>query len=247
VLHRACRLGVLWGWLVTNPCDRVIAPRYRAETKDVWSVDDTSRFLAATDGDRHGALWRFLIYTGARIGEATALRWEDLNGDAVTIRQAVHRIRGEWSVTPPKTHAGVRKIKLPDAVLRMLRQEKARQAERRLRAGAKWNDRGLIFSNDRGGILHPSMTAHALRATCDRLRLTRLTPHGLRHLSASLLIAQNVPLPNVSRRLGHANPGITARIYSHAVGNDELAAGALERALAITDPVTVDGRSGRTD
>ncbi|HZO28909.1 MAG TPA: hypothetical protein VFH48_23295, partial [Chloroflexota bacterium] len=22
VLHRACRLGVLWGWLVANPCDR---------------------------------------------------------------------------------------------------------------------------------------------------------------------------------------------------------------------------------
>jgi integrase len=231
VLRRACRLGVLWGWLVTNPCDRVIAPRYRAKTKDVWSADDTARFLAATSQDRHGALWSFLVYTGARIGEATALRWDDLNGNSVTIRQAAHRIRGEWSVTAPKTHAGVRAITLPNAVVTMLRQERARQAVRRLRTGAEWQDGGRIFSNDRGGILHPSMTAHALRATCDRLKFARLTPHGLRHLSASLLLAQNVPLPNVSRRLGHANPGITARIYSHAVSNDDLAASAMEQAL----------------
>jgi integrase len=240
VLRRACRLGVLWGWLVTNPCDRVIAPRYRAKTKDVWSANDTARFLAATSQDRHGALWLFLVYTGARIGEATALRWDDLNGNSVTIRQAAHRIRGDWAITAPKTHAGVRTMTLPDAVVGVLRQERARQAERRLRTGAEWQDDGRIFSNDRGGILHPSMTAHALRATCDRLKLARLTPHGLRHLSASLLLAQNVPLPNVSRRLGHANPGITARIYSHAVSNDDLAARAMERALTFND-AAVDG------
>jgi hypothetical protein len=50
-------------------------------------------------------------------------------------------------------------------------------------------------------------------------------------------------LPNVSRRLGHANPAITARIYSHAVSNDEMAAGALERALTIA-PSADDGMVG---
>ena len=71
-----------------------------------------------------------------------------------------------------------------------------------------------------------------LTAECRRLDVPPLTPHGLRHLSASLLLAENVPLPNVSRRLGHANPGITARIYSHVVRSDEHAADALERLLS---------------
>jgi integrase len=105
----------------------------------------------------------------------------------------------------------------------------------------------LVFANDHGGILHPSMVAHALRAACDRLELQRLTPHGLRHLSASLLLSQNVPLPNVSRRLGHANSGITARIYGHAVVDDGLAADALTRALAIPDRLEAEVQEAEAD
>ena len=41
--------------------------------------------------------------------------------------------------------------------------------------------------------------------------------HGLRHLSATVLIAQGVPLKNVSSRLGHADIRTTANIYSEAL------------------------------
>jgi integrase len=51
-------------------------------------------------------------------------------------------------------------------------------------------------------------------------------------LSASLLLSQNVPLPNVSQRLGHADPSITARIYGHVVSADHEVADALQRILA---------------
>jgi integrase len=65
----------------------------------------------------------------------------------------------------------------------------------------------------------------------DKLGLKPLTPHGLRHPCASLLFSENVPLPNVSTRLGHADPSITARIYSHVVKADHEAADALERMI----------------
>ena len=35
ILHRACRLAVMWGWLPLNPCDRVLPPKYRATLKKV--------------------------------------------------------------------------------------------------------------------------------------------------------------------------------------------------------------------
>jgi integrase len=232
VLHRAFRVGVLWGWLDANLCDRIIPPQYHAPRVEMWTPEQAADFLAATAQDRHGPLFAFLIYTGARIGEATALTWDDVDGGRVTIRRAAHRIGRAWVVSAPKTEAGKRTISLTAEPLSALRTERARQAARRLRAGEAWRDRGLVFANDRGGVLHASMVAHALRDACDRLGLPRLSPHKLRHLSASLLLAANVPLPNVSRRLGHAHSGITARIYSHVVRPDDDAAAALDRALS---------------
>lgn len=48
-----------------------------------------------------------------------------------------------------------------------------------------------------------------------------LTLHVLRHLHASLVLAQGVAVPAVSRRLGHANLGITMSVYAHALENEE--------------------------
>ena len=44
------------------------------------------------------------------------------------------------------------------------------------------------------------------------------------HTHASQLLSEGVPIPTVSERLGHANPTITLKLYSHALDSDELAA-----------------------
>ena len=56
-------------------------------------------------------------------------------------------------------------------------------------------------------------------------------PHN-RHTNASLLIAQDVDIVTVGRRLGHASPTITMKIYSHALRRpDQEAAEKLENRL----------------
>jgi integrase len=73
-----------------------------------------------------------------------------------------------------------------------------------------------------------------LRRLCVRLNLPAVTPHGLRHLHASLLLHEGLPVTAVSARMGHANPQITLRLYAHALpGQDAQAAEAMNRALAI--------------
>ncbi len=60
-----------------------------------------------------------------------------------------------------------------------------------------------------------------------------LTFHQLRHGAASLLLNQNVPVPVVSRYLGHANPGITMKVYAHVLdGTSHVAAAAVDEALS---------------
>jgi integrase len=46
--------------------------------------------------------------------------------------------------------------------------------------------------------------------------------HSMRHTHASQLLGRSVPIPTVSKRLGHANPCITLRLYAHE--SDELIA-----------------------
>jgi integrase len=60
--------------------------------------------------------------------------------------------------------------------------------------------------------------------------------HSLRHSSASALIAAGLDPVTVSKRLGHANPATTLRVYSHrfSATADAAAALAIEAALGAT-------------
>ena len=77
----------------------------------------------------------------------------------------------------------------------------------------------------------PEYVAEELRKECERLGLPKMTMHGLRHLHGSLLLAEGLPVPEVSQRLGHSSPAITMAIYAHALRQDR-AAEVMERVLS---------------
>lgn len=233
-LHRACRLAVLWGWLVENPCDRVLRPQYRAPRKEVWTVGELRTFL---DGTRDHWLWPLFVLaaaTGARLGELLALTWDDadLQSGTLAIRRSLQRVGGEWVIGEPKTRAGMRTIALPLEAIQALRKQKRMQAEMRLKAGGERQDWGLIFTGERGQPLCQSTVQHAVRRACQRLGLPPIGMHGLRHLHASLLLANGLAVPQVAKRLGHATPQVTMSIYAHALDIiDQQAADAVQKAL----------------
>jgi integrase len=112
-----------------------------------------------------------------------------------------------------------------------LRRQQSLIAERRLRDGGRWEEDDLVFPGQFGRPMWISSIAPVLTRLCSAHGLPRLPPHKLRHCHASLLLNEQVPLPLVSRRLGHANTHVTAAIYSHAVQSDEIAARAIDAAL----------------
>lgn len=225
VLGQACGLAVQWRWLPENPCERVLRPQYRARRRDVWRPDDLASFLAGTDGHWLQPLWLLLLSTGCRLGEALALAWDDVQDGAVSVTKTGQYVRGQWTVTEPKTRAGTRTITVPPEASAALRRQRAQQSEWRLRAGKDWERSELVFTGETGRPLHRATVAHALRRNCETLGLPAVTPHGHRHLHASVLLSQGLPVPLVSQRLGHAHPGITMSVYAHAVkqGDDEAA------------------------
>jgi integrase len=230
-LRRACRVAVLWGWLASNPCERVLRPQYQAERREVWTHDDLRRFPEGAQGHPLYPLYLLLVTTGLRLGEALALRWSDVDWVAGTVQveRSVQRIRGEWVFSSPKSKSSIRSVTLPAEVLATLKQHRLHQIKE---LGSGWSPEGLVFCNRQGGVLCQSVVQHTLQRLCERLELPSLTPHGLRHLHASLLLSEGLPIPLVSRRLGHANAAVTMGIYAHCVSKrDDQAVQAISRAL----------------
>jgi integrase len=226
LLHRACVFAVRWRWLGENPLARVQRPPHRAARKAVWTQEQLQSFVEGTREHWLYPLWHILLASGCRVGELLALTWQDVDFDAGTIRIAktMQRVAGEVVVNAPKTEAGQRTVVLPADAMARLRQQRGRQ----LLAGLTGD---LVFPNTSGRPLHVSTVGHALTRECRRLGLPRVTPHGLRHLHASLLLAEGLPLPAVSARLGHANTQVTATVYAHALPGQDDGARAIARAL----------------
>lgn len=236
ILRGACRLGLAWHWLAFDPTEAVKPPTYRSPKRGVWSREQLHRFLEGSREHRLGCLWRFMLASGLRVGEATALRWGDVDWEAgsVQVHGTLVRVGGAWHVGPPKTQSAHRTIALPPDGLEALREQRRRQLEARLAAGPEWRPPvpDLVFTTDRGAPLHRSTVVHALQRQCERLGVPALTSHRLRALHVSLALEAGVPVAAVARRVGHTNAGVTWESYARAVTADAEVAQALQQALS---------------
>jgi len=234
LLHRAFAVAVLWRWLSANPCDRVLPPVYQPQRRELWTHDELQTFLEGTADHWLQPLWLLLLGTGLRLGEALALTWNDVGlGVAVTVNGTLQRLDGAPVVTTPKTPSSARTVMVPPEVTAALQRQKVQQDAWRTAAAGDWHQSDFVFTGETGDPLRQSTVQHALKRECARLGLLAVTPHGLRHLHASLLLHEGVPVTAVSARLGHANPAITLKVYAHALaGQDAQAAMAIGRALA---------------
>ena len=216
-ISAACKTAVRYGWLANNPCDRVEPPRYQPKRKIMWSVSELRIFLESAREHRMFPLWFTAICSGARLGELLALTWADISveGNAIQINKARQRINGKWIITEPKTARSNRIVVVPQAVIEAIQETTA--------SAKQWKERVFPWCHER--------VEKELKEECDRLGLPRITPHGLRHLHASLLLAQGLALPEVSERLGHSSPAITMQVYAHALRQDR-AVEAIERVLS---------------
>jgi integrase len=231
-LRAALKQAVRWRLIARAPTDDVTLPAGKAKAKPVWSPAEARTFLASGDH----ALFRFLLDSLCRLGEALALTWTDLDLETGTVRITTTRTVGADG--KPRTRAGTkagqgRRIELMPETVSALRRHRTAQLEQRLQCGPLWHDQNLVFERGDGRHYHPDTVRTELRRACLAAGVPVLTPHALRHTGATLAVAQGVPLHAVMRRLGHSTIGLTANLYSHASPEaDHAVAEALRRALA---------------
>jgi integrase len=93
--------------------------------------------------------------------------------------------------------------------------QKLKQSEARTKAGSWWEDNNLVFTNEFGRPLTNSGVLDALHNLLDKAALRRQRFHDLRHLAASLQLAQGASLREVMEQLGHSTITLTANTYTH--------------------------------
>jgi integrase len=153
-----------------------------------------------------------------RQGELAALRWEDLDlserGSVTVRRSADTRTRTRVSTTKTGEE---RRIGIGSRTVAVLKGHKKRQLEERM-AASSWADPGLVFPNAKGKIRRRDSVMRSLRRFLAEAGLpAEVRFHDLRHTAATLAIKQGIPIPTVSKMLGHSDPAMTLRRYAHVL------------------------------
>jgi integrase len=180
------------------------------------SRDEFNQLLAATT-EPWRPLLEFLVASGCRWGEATALKPSDVDRAAGTVGSG-----GRGSTTPTATTSDRRRRNVPAGHL-----PPALSRQARLHAGVavhqhRWCGPSVIRVSV-GRVWDRAVTKSGLDP--------KPTPHDLRHTCASWMLNAGVPITTVSKHLGHESIKITADIYGHLDRTSAAAAAELMGSL----------------
>jgi integrase len=166
------------------------------------------------------------LFTGLRRGEVLAPQWHhvDLDAKVIRVREAIEETKEHGlQVKAPKTRAGRRDVSLPEIVADALREHRRQQLELRMVLGlGKMPDDALVFPAPlKGGYQSPRAFSKEWARVATSIGFPGLGFHALRHTHASQLIDAGIDIVTISRRLGHAKPDITLRVYAHLFSKDD--------------------------
>lgn len=217
-LAGALNAAVRDGLLKANPCEGNRLPRW--DRADMTFLErDEFRTLIAAVPEYWQPLVQFLVSSGCRWSEATALKPAavDLVAGTVRITKAWKTGDGGYKLGVPKTKMSVRTINVPTTVLEQLDLTgewvftNSGRGQGHFSGGVVRADEGPVRIHS----FNPNVWAPAVkRAQKEGLR-KKPRVHDLRHTCASWLIQAGRPLPAVQQHLGHESITTTVGVYGH--------------------------------
>jgi len=152
------------------------------------------------------------LFTGLRIGEICALRWEDVSfaDQTIHVHQTLQRVQNQSGngpktkivVTTPKSSCSIRTIPIPDELSEML-------------AAYKRSSVGYLLTNDERKFVEPRTMQNRFKKALKSSGIEAANFHVTRHTFATRCIELGFDVKSLSEILGHATVNITMNRYVH--------------------------------
>lgn len=179
---------------------------------DIWEFDEFNKFISCVDDKVYNTFFKLLFYTGVRLGEALALTYEDIDiiNNTIRINKNMTRFvneKGEHIIVPPKTKKSIREIGIDN----VMKNELLELNKYYSKNYDICNNKFYIFGGNKP--LAPTTIERKKNKYCDLANVKRIKIHEFRHSHACLLFMNNVPISEISQRLGHSSISMTTDIY----------------------------------
>lgn len=152
------------------------------------------------------------LFTGIRVGEICALRWEDISlaEKQLYIHATMQRLQCEGAdsrrtkiiVTTPKSRSSVRIIPLPEILVEYI----SKNYE---------NRQGYVLTNHTMKYVEPRTMQNHFKKVLRQCGIRTINYHALRHTFATRCVELGFDIKSLSEILGHANVNITMNRYVH--------------------------------
>ena len=244
ILHQVFDMAVDDSYLRKNPTDNMLkelkqSHNFEVEKRKAFTLPEQNLFLDFLKRNPQYQHWypvfAVMLGTGMRVGEATGLRWCDIDLEEGIIHVnhtlVYYHKEGQtgcsFAVNTPKTKAGERTIPMMDFVKEAFLLEKQYQQEINLYCQATVDGyTDFIFINRFGNVQHHGTLNKAiqriirdcndevlLKGGKSPVLLPKFSCHSLRHTFTTRLCESGMNVKVIQDVLGHADISTTMNIY----------------------------------
>lgn len=230
MMHLAFEQAVKNKLLADNMVDGVRLPKAPKQEMRVLTRQEQERLVLAARMAPEPAAFGviFDLFTGLRLGELCALRWEnvDMEHRACKICEIRRRLpnfddsietsTSVLTMQTTKTDSSRRTVYLMDGLFQDFAQYRAIQMSM-IEQYPGYNAEGYVFCQENGDPYEPRTYQDLFKRCVKRAGIADANFHSLRHTFATRSLEQGMDVVTLSRLLGHANPSITLDKYGHAM------------------------------
>ena len=184
-----------------------------------FTYDEFQKFISVINEFDYKVFYSFLYYMGTRVGETTALTWNDISftKKEVSINKTLTtKLKGQlYTISSPKTANSNRVLPIPLKLIKPLQKLKEEAQKRKY-----YNDNWFVFGNElpfRETTIQVKKNKYCKLADVKQIRI-----HDFRHSCASFLINNGASIVLVSKYLGHSKISITLDTYTHLYKSELL-------------------------
>lgn len=211
------------GIINKNYCKGVIIGKVQKKKDDQYKVftkEEQEAIIQSLDfRNVVDCIIYFTFYTGLRLGEVLAIKWENIRGNILSVKEQYqkdvqideHGQRRTIYIFKDmlKTPHSQREIPLPKKLIELL--------ENMIRIDS------LVFCDENGEPLERKKPDRRIKSICRELGIDdSRTFHSIRHTYATRLFEMDIPVKTVQSLLGHSDIQTTMNIYTHVMKEKKL-------------------------